>query len=654
MVLAADGRTLHHYHRAQDRPDRGWTRAAAITGAALGPGALAEVAGTLHVLVPQDEGVVHYRSVADSWHRVGNAGPGRAVSLAAVDDGLLAALTEPDGVALWRFTDQWRRERVIEEAGSAALAVSGSRAVAAVAAAGVLRWWESVPRGWIGHGSITEAGTAAASIAPVGGAWLLAVPRADRIDTYLVGAAGAAPAETLTWGAGRIAGVALAPSGLRGWVQALTDEDGSLFHHHRQTTRARIRWMRSACLRLADPASITDPVESVKLAQVSGEVDAQPTPWGERRPTLSRSASSAGVRGTDLGVRIDHAGQSYLLFGDTHWRRRPWLTTRDAIARVTPEGPLAGLPGVQFHGSPLKVVGGRVTMREYDVPLDGFSLAGDLFVFFSSDHFAREQPMGRSVLTRALDPALPIDPAARGRPLRFRLLAPVSDRYFINVSVQPFPASALPGFAGTHDVHLLFGSGAYRAGDLRLAVLDPAAPGVGAALRSRRPVPTGALGLRYWTGLDGGRPVWSEREDDARPLLHPGAFGELSVRWVPAIQRFLLLAGGGPEDPIGPAITLRTAPTPWGPWSPRRRLLDWITTGMSHHDPFSRFIRAHADDPVGDRIFRVQASMTGAAYAPYLFDAVVEGADLVLRYTLSTWNPYQVVLMRHRLPLADL
>ena len=54
-------------------------------------------------------------------------------------------------------------------------------------------------------------------------------------------------------------------------------------------------------------------------------------------------------------------------------------------------------------------------------------------------------------------------------------------------------------------------------------------------------------------------------------------------------------------------------------------------------------------DPVGDRIFPAQADGTGAAYAPYLFDARREDGDLVLRYTLSTWNPYQVVLMEHRL-----
>ena len=35
-------------------------------------------------------------------------------------------------------------------------------------------------------------------------------------------------------------------------------------------------------------------------------------------------------------------------------------------------------------------------------------------------------------------------------------------------------------------------------------------------------------------------------------------------------------------------------------------------------------------------------------------DAAVDGEELLLRYTLSTWNPYQVVLMAHRLPIAAL
>ena len=69
--------------------------------------------------------------------------------------------------------------------------------------------------------------------------------------------------------------------------------------------------------------------------------------------------------------------------------------------------------------------------------------------------------MGRSVLARAEDPRLVIDPAARRAPVRFPRLGTFSDRHFINVSTQ------LVG-----DDLLIWGSGPYRASEPRLAKLD--------------------------------------------------------------------------------------------------------------------------------------------------------------------------------------
>jgi hypothetical protein len=437
------------------------------------------------------------------------------------------------------------------------------------------------------------------------------------------------------------------------WPQALTDEDGSVFSYHRTPGR---RWLRAACLRIAEGAHAEASNSSVKLAQVTGELDATPTPWGQRRPTLSRSESSAGVRGTDLGVRFEHGGRSFLLFGDTHWRRRPWLATRDSIAEVLPGG---DLPQVRFHGSPLRL--DRASMREYDVPLDAFSRDGRLYGLFSADHFRDRLVMGRSMLARAVDPALPIDPAARRRPVRFAVLATLSSRHFVNVSAQLLPASVVnqstcplgsesavnrgDRYFGSEpaggDALLLWGTGPYRASEVRLAMLDAAA--LDRLDGFEHPVPTEELGLRYWDGSG-----WTDEEEQAAPLFRPGALGELSVRWVPEAGKYALLAASGPEDPIGAAVTLRWAEHPWGPWTPRLRLLDWVAGGMSS-DPFTRFIKAGPDDEVGDRIFRAQARSTGGAYAPYLFDSRRDGDDLVLRYTLSTWNPYQVVLLEHRL-----
>ena len=517
-------RSVHHYRRRTDRPDRPWQRQAQISDQAVGPAALTRRGRTLFATVPEPDGPRTYRLEGSTW--------------------LPASL-------------------VVEAQHRAAQSPAGAE------------------------------------------------------DARRRGRAGFR---------------------VRGRDHVLVDEDGSVFDWHALPDGT---WEREACLRLADATPFgAGAGESVKLAQLSGDRDATPTPSGIRRPTLSSSLATAGVRGTDLGVRVEHAGRSFLLFGDTHWTR-PWLATRDAIAEVLPG---TDLPQVRFHGSPLKLSGraaGRVTMREYDVPLDGFSHSGHLYALFSSNHFRHGRVMGRSVLARSATDELRIDPAARRRPVRFDVLGTFSEQHFINASVQLRPARAVPGCGEEGEVLLVWGSGPYRASEPRLALLDQAA-----LARLERGAPPARAGIRYWAGEE-----WSDHEADAAPLFSPAALGELSVRWVAAAGRYLMLYASAPEDPIGAAVVLRSAAEPWGPWSRRVRLLDWVASGMSS-DPYVRFIAAARDgDPVGERIFRAQADATGAAYAPYLFDATSAGADLVLRYTLSTWNPYQVVLMQHRLPL---
>jgi hypothetical protein len=284
---------------------------------------------------------------------------------------------------------------------------------------------------------------------------------------------------------------------------------------------------------------------------------------------------------------------------------------------------------------------------------------------FTSNRFENGKVMGRSVLTRALDPNVPIDPGARGRTIDHQFLATFSDYRFINVSVQTRPAAAVPGFGGRGDVVLLWGSGAYRADDLRLAVLDLRDPALWPLLLGREPFPLGFLGVRYFTGVCGATPFWSVHEEDARPLSWPGALGELSVRWVPEIDRYLLMAMSAPEDPIGAAVWLRTARQPWGPWSMRRQMFDWVQDGMGVRDrngdgrpdrtgQFIHDATASPPDHVGDCIFDIQCNAGGAAYAPYLHEVRRHGERVTLRYTLSTWNPYQVMLMTHDVTMREL
>jgi len=602
VVLTAAGDALVHYHRDQTRPDRPWVRGETISEPAVGPGAIAQVPGRwrepgdLHVLVPEAS-----EGTPTLGHHVRHAGAGRSHRWHRV--GSLAG-AEP---RLWVADGRLRAE-----------VVRGRAACRLV--------WDA--DGWRPDGGAERPlGVAGPTVDAVASA----LARTQLSGLPLVGdVASALP------GGDRGLTVPTTASGGRGWWQALVQEGASVYQWHRQEWAGRVRWVRAACLRF-DPGDGFGVAaeQSVKLAQVTGERDSQPA---RTDTTLSFSESRSGVRGTDLGVRVDHDGRTFLLFGDSHWTT-PGRVTRDAIGLVTPDGPVPGLPGVELHGAPLAIVGGPATGREYDVPLDGFSFGGDLFVLFSSHHFARHQVMGRSLLTRAVDPGLPVSGRQRRRPIAFRHVGTFSDRFFVNVSV-----------AREGERLWVWGSGSYRADDLRLAEFDLTSPGLADALLGRRRWARPQDGVRYWAGSDAsGAPWWSSHEDAAASVL-PGAFGELSVRWVEELGRFVLLAMDGPEDPIGPSVTMRTAERPWGPWTPRVRLFDWEASGKSHHDEASRFIRAHHDgDPVGDAVFGLQRSMTGAAYAPYLFDARREGGDVVLRYTLSTWNPYQVVLMEHRL-----
>jgi hypothetical protein len=679
--------SLWHYWRDQGSPDRSWNLGSVITPAAIGPGAICQrrnrgnVAGNFEVVVPVAEGLAHLLldssvPAARPWHRVGIATPGSigpgAVLENRMNENLEVVVLHGRALVHHRFDGaEWHAgaaitdrasgppamiqsdynnqlEVLVPEGDRLSLYVLGNSATGAT---------------WRWGGLVASAGDG-----PVGfvqgryGAdphrnFEALVPHGDLLAHHwrdnMLADRPWKPGIPATWGAGQVRAAALCSSNLGdGWLQALTQEGTSIYHLYRYRVGEDFRWMRSACLRLDDATEVDmdlDRARSVKLAQITGEPDAQ-----TGGATLAMSRSRSGIHGTDLGVTVKHGDRTFLLFGDTHWDDGD-RATLDAIGEV--RGATEALPDVVLHGAPLEIVGGPVTQREFDVPLDAFSEAGHLFAFFTSDHFVDGKVMGRSVLTRAVDSAMPISGDERDRPLRFQLLTTFSTYRLINVSVQLRPASAVPGFGQDGRVLLVWGSGAYRADDLSLAVLDLRDAAARSHLFEDRPFPVAALGPRYFAGMERDAPVWSSHEEEARPVLFPCALGELSVRWVNEIDRYVLLAMSGPEEPVGANVWLRTAAAPWGPWSRRRQVFDWIRDGMGFRDRSKQFIHfrdANPPDTVGDCIFPQQCDSGGAAYAPYLFDVDVQGDNVQIRYTLSTWNPYQSMLMRHDVTMAEL
>lgn len=374
-----------------------------------------------------------------------------------------------------------------------------------------------------------------------------------------------------------------------------------------------------ACAELAEGQQDVVVVERArKLEQLVGDRDFQ---TGE--PTRSRTFERFGLEKADLGVPFPHKGRTYLLFGDSFGVRAP---DRDAIAWTDGRDPEAGLrlhcvtePDGKYR--PITIAG--ISQGPFEVPMEGVSIGGRMYVYHTTAHVP-PVTMGRSVLAVSEDDGV-----------TFRLLHEVSRTHFINVSVVRADARrwhGLPWRSGR--VLIILGSGPYRRSAVRLACqreADIERPGT----------------MRYFAGRgDDGRPRWSEREADAVALFPEDNAGELSVAWNRFLGRWVLL-----YNTVRPlrGIVLRTAEQPWGPWSPPQLVFDPFADGgygaFLHVPPaFGGTDKAHEPG---------RESHWGGEYGPYQFREMARGrrGESTIYFTMSTWNPYTVVLMRARLRL---
>jgi hypothetical protein len=197
--------------------------------------------------------------------------------------------------------------------------------------------------------------------------------------------------------------------------------------------------------------------------------------------------------------------------------------------------------------------------------------------------------------------------------------------------------------------------------------------------------PTGQFDLqpKYFTHLDAGVPQFSNREIDAKPLDLSYAqgdpttetkdvVGELSISWIEPLHRWVMLYGGqyspggllamqgaGADevvpDPEG-AVSIRVADQPWGPWSPPEALL------RAHTDagvvvplpaaPKGILVRSDcttSDCPRSEPNY--PSSEPGQFYSAHVIEpwTTVRGDSVDIYWVVSTWNPYQVVLMKSEL-----
>lgn len=420
-------------------------------------------------------------------------------------------------------------------------------------------------------------------------------------------------------------------------------------------------WLRHAAL-LPD-APVHEVRATERICQLTGEFDR--TGWDGNPEHLhhafNQTEARFGIRGTDLGVSFEHKNLLYFLFGDT-WRVGESADDHfdwDAIASCSDTRVDGGL-SLKFYRQPPVVPG--INQGGFDVPLDGFSRGGRMFVFFSTDavQLGDNAVMGRSVLAVSDNDGHDFVP-----------LFTLSHNKFINVSIErarldALQARALNWPAGT-EVLWLWGSGRYRSSPVYLAAMDidRMLRAVNTGTHDSLPdgsVLGGSIGaLRFLRGnANGAR--WSAVEQEAVPLFCAGDVGELSCRRNAIFNRYFLTYNS--SSPRG--IVLRYSPQPWGPWSGPIVIFDpsWGSApGQPIGAGYGRFM--HIPWSVA-KVDRVQDDMFqhgwrnndwGGEYGPYQIPRVSTGTHGVrceLYYTMSTWNPYESMLMRTQIDADDL
>jgi len=360
--------------------------------------------------------------------------------------------------------------------------------------------------------------------------------------------------------------------------------------------------------------------------------------------SINRTETRFKLRGTDLGASFqgdELTNVIYFLFGDTvpvgaFSDARP--DGGDSIAFTTPADPESCIHLDFFRAPDRGYISPRVndvSLGRFEVPSGGFFAQELTYLLFTTLAFGDPFAPHAAVLAHG--------GTFINNTLTFQRLYELPRDKFINVSPVTVDQEWHPSRQPTSV--LLFGTGEYRRSrDVFLALLP--VPGV-----------ENPANLRYFAGVDSvGLPRWVPDPAQARSVFArsgPPCMGELSVTFNRFIGNWLMLYQCDP--PRG--INFRVADQPWGPWSAPRLLFDpWKDGGyctfMHAVEDGSVRCPSGSPNPKDDLVIGGPARW-GGEYGPYVIDTYSRGDEknrtTTIYFVMSTWNPYQVVLMKSTL-----
>jgi hypothetical protein len=319
------------------------------------------------------------------------------------------------------------------------------------------------------------------------------------------------------------------------------------------------------------------------------------------------------MTGTDLGISFPRGDELLFLFGDS-WSNKSDNADVDSVARVSASRRLTELPALRWFtrsdGQFLPLAVPPEPLRGMSTPVEGLQVGAQSYVFFCTDWSESEKRHHTSLLAHT--------PA--GAPDAFDRLEldhRVASDKFLNLSLVQ---------EGDHV--WIWGSGPYRKSPVYLATV---------ALRDL----ADRAQWRYYQGETASGPTFEAGESSALPVVQAYCVGELSVRKHPQLERYLMTYNCG--EPVR-GVHLRTAESPSGPWSSPVVIYE-PAQGYEHFIHAQQSAVGH-DDGLSER---GREETWGGEYGPYLIPAwFADPSPGVheLVYTMSSWNPYAVHLMR--------